>query len=117
MDVFEKSGKKPFKPNFLHTLEAGDTEARMEFCLWLQGMYLQNPDFLQIIIYTDEATYTTNGIVSSQNIRMWSESNPHWVVECERLLLEALTTRPEVASSSRPEAPNRGDRGGSTISL
>ncbi|MBZ5798218.1 hypothetical protein K8353_50245, partial [Burkholderia contaminans] len=61
---------------FLHTLEAGDTEARMEFCLWLQGMYLENPDFLQNILYTDEAAFTTNGIVSSQNIRMWSENNP-----------------------------------------
>ncbi|KAJ8933896.1 hypothetical protein NQ318_001689 [Aromia moschata] len=43
----------------------------MEFYLWLQGMYLENPDFLQNILYTDEATFTTNGIVSSQNIRMW----------------------------------------------
>ncbi|KAJ8955675.1 hypothetical protein NQ318_008544 [Aromia moschata] len=46
----------------------------MEFCLLLQGMYLENPDFLQNILYTDEATFTTNGIVSSQNIRMWSEN-------------------------------------------
>ncbi|KAJ8959290.1 hypothetical protein NQ318_021975, partial [Aromia moschata] len=39
---------------------------------------LENPDFLQNILYMDEATFTTNGIVSSQNIRMWSENNPHW---------------------------------------
>ncbi|KAJ8952416.1 hypothetical protein NQ318_014508 [Aromia moschata] len=32
----------------------------------------------------NEATFTTNGIVSSQNIRMWSENNPHWVIECKR---------------------------------
>ncbi|KAJ8969127.1 hypothetical protein NQ317_013215 [Molorchus minor] len=60
----ENRGKKPFKPKFLHTLEAGDTEARMEFCLWLQGMNLENPEFLK---NTDEAAFTTNGIVSSQN--------------------------------------------------
>ncbi|KAJ8937532.1 hypothetical protein NQ318_000358 [Aromia moschata] len=42
----------------------------MEYCLWLQGMYLENPDFLQNISYTDEATFTTSGIVSSQNIRI-----------------------------------------------
>ncbi|KAJ8957731.1 hypothetical protein NQ318_017629 [Aromia moschata] len=37
-------------------------------------IYLENPDFLQNILYTDEATFTTNGIVSSQNIRIWSEN-------------------------------------------
>lgn len=80
----KKAGKKPFKPRFLHTLEAGDTELRMEFCLWMQGMYLENPEFLKRIMYTDEATFTTNGVVSSQNIRLWSEDNPHWVIECKR---------------------------------
>lgn len=80
----KKNGKKPFKPKFLHTLEAGDTERRMEFCLWLQGMYLENPNFLKKILYTDEATFTTNGVVTSQNIRMWCDVNPHWVVECKR---------------------------------
>ncbi|KAJ8960492.1 hypothetical protein NQ318_013776 [Aromia moschata] len=71
--------------------KTGDTEARMEFCLWLQGMYLENPDFLQNILYTDEATFTTNGIVSSQNIRMWRENNPHWVIECKiRRVTDAL---------------------------
>lgn len=79
------SGKKPFKPKFLHTLEAGDTNMRLEYCLWLQGMYLvENPNFFKNILYTDEATFTTNGIVSSQNIRMWSEDNPHWTIECKR---------------------------------
>lgn len=55
----------------------------MEFCLWLQGMYLENPNFLKNILYTDEATFTTKRVVSSQNSRMWCEDNPHWVIECK----------------------------------
>ncbi|KAJ8939857.1 hypothetical protein NQ318_006905 [Aromia moschata] len=78
-----------------------DTEARMEFCLWLQGMYLENPDFLQNILYLDEATFTTNGIVSSQYIRMWSENNPHWVIGCKRQYSSKTNFLSKVASKSQ----------------
>ncbi|KAJ8975574.1 hypothetical protein NQ317_018106 [Molorchus minor] len=50
---------KAYKPKFLHTLEVGDRERRIEFCLWLQDMYLNNT-------------------------RMWCKENPHWVIQCKR---------------------------------
>lgn len=80
----KRNGKKPYKPKFLHTLEEGDSGRRLEFCLWLQGEYLNDTNFLKNILFTDEATFSTNGTVSSQNIRQWQEENPNWVIECKR---------------------------------
>lgn len=75
---------KPFKPKFLHTLEEGDTEKRMEYCLWTQGEYENDRNFINKILFSDEATFTTNGTVNSQNSRYWTEENPHWVINCRR---------------------------------
>lgn len=75
---------KAFKTKFLHTLEEGDRERRFEFCLWAQGNFLNAPNFLDNIIYTDEATFTTNGIQSSQNSRYWTTENPYHIVNCRR---------------------------------
>lgn len=75
---------KPFKPKILHTLEPGDEERRLEFCYWLQGEYLNNGNFIKEIMFTDEATFTTNGVVSSQNCRYWSAQNPEFVINARK---------------------------------
>jgi hypothetical protein len=75
---------KPYKPKFLHTLEEGDTQRRMEYCLWCQGNYLNDREFLKNIMFSDEATFTTNGVVSAQNCRYWATENPNWVINCKR---------------------------------
>lgn len=74
---------KAFKPKFLHTIKDGDEERRLEYCLWLQGEYLNDLNFIKNIIFTDEATFSTNGVVSSQNTRYWAAENPHWVINCK----------------------------------
>lgn len=81
---------KPYKPKFLHTMEEGDAERRLEYCFWAQGMFLNDTNFLKKIIFSDEATFTTNGVVSSQNSRYWSTVNPHWVINCKRQYSEKV---------------------------
>lgn len=73
-----------FKPKFLHTLEDGDEVNRLNYCLWAQGNFLNDRDFIKKIIFTDEATFTTNGIVSSQNCRWWAVDNPKFIINCRR---------------------------------
>lgn len=75
---------KAFKPKILHTLELGDEERRLKFCYGLQGEYLNNRIFLNEILFSDEATFTTNGVVSSQNCRHWSAENPEFVISAKR---------------------------------
>ncbi|XP_071056575.1 uncharacterized protein [Onthophagus taurus] len=79
-----KNKIKPYKPKFLHTLEPRDEERRLEFCLWAQGEYLENRNFLREILFSDEATFTTNGVVSSQNSRYWCTENPEWIINARR---------------------------------
>lgn len=50
----------------------------------LQGEYLNNPNFLNEILFSDEATFTTNGVVSSQNCRHWSAENPEFIINAKR---------------------------------
>ena len=35
-------------------------------------------------MYCDEATFTTNGTVNSQNVRHWAQENPEWVINSRR---------------------------------
>lgn len=74
---------RAFKPKFLHSLKAGDEVKRMEFCLWAQGEYLNTRNFLNCIMFSDEASFSTNGVVSSQNARYWATENPHWIINCK----------------------------------
>lgn len=81
---------KPFKPKILHTLENGDDVRRLEFCLWAQAEYLNNRNFLKEILFSDEATFSTNGVVSSQNSRFWAVENPEWVINTRRQYSQKL---------------------------
>lgn len=71
----------PYKPVFNHTLEAGDEAKRLDFCLWIGGM---ERNFHQQIMFSDESTFSTNGIVASQHSRYWSAENPHFRIPSRR---------------------------------
>lgn len=79
--VFKDINLHPFKPRLLHTLEPGDEERRLEFCLWVGANYLENRAFHRLIFFTDESTFCTNGYVSTQNSRHWAFDNPGYVIK------------------------------------
>lgn len=39
---------------------------------------MRNPYFHHNIMFSDEAMFSTNGTVSSQHVRYWSDVNPHF---------------------------------------
>lgn len=82
--IYKGKKVKPFKVRFLHTLEEGDESRRLEFCLSLGEKILEDSAFHKNIIFSDESTFTTNGVLSSQNCRHWSENNPNYVINCRR---------------------------------
>lgn len=71
----------PYKPKFLHTLIPRDFISRFNFCVWFQGIIEDDPFFARKILFTDEATFTSNGVVCSQNTRWWSTENPNFHIE------------------------------------
>lgn len=80
--VFKKHKIKPFKPKFTHTLLPGDADMRLDFSAWILGAMENDPYLSFKIIFSDEAVFTTNGTVSTQNSRYWARENPHWTIEC-----------------------------------
>lgn len=72
---------KPYKPQFTHTLKEGDVERRFEFCVRIQGELEENRFMTRHVLFSDEATFTSNGVVSSQNCRWWSDINPNFHVQ------------------------------------
>lgn len=79
--ILKKNKFHPYKPRFIHTLRPGDSDRRFEFCCDIQGMLEDNPFMGRHILFTDEATFTSNGTVSSQNCRWWSDTNPHFTIK------------------------------------
>ena len=67
----------PFHPQPVQNLHTGDSAMRLEFCHWLHT----NRQLLPLILFTDEATFTRNGINNTRNSHRWSHDNPHGTVE------------------------------------
>jgi len=67
----------PFDPQPVQNLHPGDSAMRLEFCLWLHT----NRQLLPLILLTDEATFTRNGINNTRNSHRWSHENRHGTVE------------------------------------
>lgn len=60
-----------------------DFDRRMDYCHWLLGMINGNPQFLSTILWTDEATFNSNGGVNCHNMHYWSSENPHWMQQVQ----------------------------------
>ncbi|EZA49709.1 hypothetical protein X777_12223, partial [Ooceraea biroi] len=58
-------------------LRARDYEHRICFCGGFLAQHRRDVSFPDRILWTDEATFTPNGIFNSRNIITWREENPH----------------------------------------
>ncbi|KAJ8945238.1 hypothetical protein NQ318_011219 [Aromia moschata] len=62
-----------FKPKIIHKLEVGDDARRLDFCLEIGARLTVDMHFHKSIIFSDESTFSINGMVSSQNCRFWPQ--------------------------------------------
>lgn len=76
--ILVKNNFHPFKPKFVHKLEDGDGDHRLEFCLLMGERIMDHRFFYQNILFSDESTFSTNGVVSTQNCRFWAQNNPNF---------------------------------------
>jgi hypothetical protein len=70
-------GLYPFHPQRVQNLHPGDSDMFLEFCHWLHT----NRQLLPLILFTDEANFTRNGIYNTRNSHRRSHDNPHGTVE------------------------------------
>ena len=60
-----------------------DFDRRIDYCHWLLGMVNENPQFLSTILWTDKASFSSDGGVNCHNMHYWSAENPHWMQEVQ----------------------------------
>jgi len=63
----------PYHDQRVQYLEPGVHAERMDLCRWITA----HPELLSVILFTDEASFTRDGINNSRNVHTWSNENPH----------------------------------------
>ncbi|CAF3819615.1 unnamed protein product [Rotaria sp. Silwood1] len=81
---------KPYKPRLLQALNEDDPNRRLEFCEWILNSTQEDPTLLDRILWTDEATFQINGRVNRHNSVYWSDTNPHFIIEQELNVSQAM---------------------------
>lgn len=71
----------PYKLQFVHQLLPQDWHARLNFSSELLHRLNQHPEFLNTLLFSDEAHFHLHGGVNTHNLRYWSEENPHWTAD------------------------------------
>lgn len=67
----------PFHYRKEHVIHAGDPELRERFCEWLLECVQQDRNFTRNVLWTDEATFTREGVFNTRNSHVWAQENPH----------------------------------------
>ena len=63
----------PYHDQRVQHLEPGDHAQRMDLCHWVNA----HPELLNVILFTDEASFTRDGINNLRNVHTWAHHNPH----------------------------------------
>jgi hypothetical protein len=68
---------RPYHLKMVHELKDSDFAARLEFAEWFLD---QEDDFVDSVLWTDEAHFHLDGSLSNKNCVVWSTVNPHATV-------------------------------------
>lgn len=79
--ILKGNKMRPYKVTLVQELLEDDPERRMQFCQEIMDIIDIQPDFINRILFSDEATFCLNGFVNRHNCRYWSDHNPHWMLE------------------------------------
>ncbi|KOC60702.1 hypothetical protein WH47_07445, partial [Habropoda laboriosa] len=69
----------PYHLNIHQQISNTDFANRTEFCRWAQRKIQNNNSFLNLVLFSDEATFTNRENVNVHNIHFWAQQNPHWL--------------------------------------
>ena len=66
----------PYKQHDVLDLNDRKKEARLDFCTWVLEQLAKDPDFLQLILFSDEKKFEERTRPNKQNERYWGEVDP-----------------------------------------
>ena len=67
----------PYKIQILQAQTAANKEERRTFCVNIRKRIEDHPTLLDLIFFSDEAHFHLSGHVNKQNIRCWTQAQPH----------------------------------------
>jgi hypothetical protein len=79
--TLHEQGLHPYHIQRVQDLKPEDPPRRIAFCQWRLQKIDEEPNFLSIVLTTDEAEFTRDGVFNSHNTHIWSEENPHQIRE------------------------------------
>lgn len=88
--ILHKHKFHPYKIKLVQELHEDDSDRRrrLEFCEVMSRSLIDTPNLLYNICFSDECTFSLNGLVNRHNCRYWAESDPH-------VMREFHTQRPQ----------------------
>ena len=81
--IMSDIGLRPYRPQALQALNEDGGDRRLQFCESFMAYGGKFPDFLNHIIWSDEACFKLNGRVNRHNCVYWSDSNPREILQQE----------------------------------
>jgi hypothetical protein len=86
LNISETSVRRILKNNKFHAyhiqlhqeLNENDFNRRILFCQWMISKLDHEPNFLQYVLFSDEATFHNNGFVNRHNFHYYDNTNPHF---------------------------------------
>lgn len=77
--VLREEGMHPYHAQRVQGLQPADYQARVNFSTWFLQQSAADPDFCAHVLFTDECTFSREGILNTHNYHVWSNENPHTI--------------------------------------
>lgn len=77
--ILRKHKYHPYHLCLNQELHGEDFQNRVNFCTDIQMRLIENESFLKNILYTDEASFKSNGALNRHNMHYYSTVNPYWM--------------------------------------
>lgn len=75
--IIREEGLRPYRLQQVQAPQPRDHRVRRNFCHWMLCKLINNSRFLENVLFSDEAAFSTMSILNRQNIRIWAHRNPH----------------------------------------
>lgn len=77
----KNEGFRNYRPQIVQALKGTDKIARVSFAQLILERVSLSPNFLERIMFSDEAVFHLDGGINTHNCSHWSRTNPHWTIE------------------------------------
>ncbi|GFW36497.1 DUF4817 domain-containing protein [Trichonephila clavipes] len=75
--IVHDEGLHPYHLQRVQALELGDYNKRRDFARWFLHESNADRNFAASVLFTDEATFSLEGVMNFHNLHTWADENPH----------------------------------------